>query len=593
MRMIRAIAFAAVLGTIATPARPAAPLPSILQVLGSVTAAARPVGDALVIALNLQNLEAIQTRSAADGRFALPPLPAAVYRVIAVKHGFAPAVTTLLPTKAGHKLALRLENEKEARGRDINQEMWEIRGSLPPDVLHELDDVLAEPVSLSSIHEQPRLRGEMTSMTGMSDQTAGPAFAQTALGVQSRIGDGWQIGIHGNLHRIDDSSDGYTFGPAVAQSSVMSMELRSSPTDSYRLASTRTWWRYNDAGPASEGDAGVRSHDFQWEHGDSRVQVRYLAQQNLFRSNPLGSDLFEIAGDTSLLQTARNDIGVSIRVTQESVHDTSSNPVRTADVAANASIAIVPSLSVRYGLASRIGIAGSEWAPRTGFEWKLLPGASLIGSGMYKVVDQQRNVALPMVVVWSEEGRVLPRYSYSFGMVSGRDENNRLSAIGTVTAVDSTLRMVFTDGYEQFWDGLNLENGDVRRDVRVNCRRSVGRYLAVDVATSAGEAYSSRSAAGAPRKSYVTGDLRSTFRPTGTTLALSYREIHQPQTKTAADYRSERMSVQVAQSLHLPLDLKLLLGLELAHAENSPYLLDTIDAGGASRRYVGGLAVNF
>jgi len=51
----------------------------------------------------------------------------------------------------------------------------------------------------------------------------------------------------------------------------------------------------------------------------------------------------------------------------------------------------------------------------------------------------------------------------------------------------------------------------------------------------------------------------------------------------------------MAQSLHLPLDLKLLLGLEFVHSENSPYLLDVIDptVNGATRRYLGGLAVNF
>jgi hypothetical protein len=53
------------------------------------------------------------------------------------------------------------------------------------------------------------------------------------------------------------------------------------------------------------------------------------------------------------------------------------------------------------------------------------------------------------------------------------------------------------------------------------------------------------------------------------------------------------MNVRVAQALHLPLDLKVLLGLELAHAANSPFLLDTLDPAGNSRKYIGGLAVNF
>jgi hypothetical protein len=600
MRTARAIAFAGVLCTIAVSAKAEAPLPNVLQVLGSVTNAARPVSDALVIALNLQSFDAFQTRSALDGRFSLPPLPAAVYRVIAVKHGFAPAIATVVPTKSDHKLALRLADEKHARGRNVSQEMWEIRGSLPPDILHELDAVLAESqVVPAPVNEGRRLQGEMVSMTGVSDQAAGPGFSQTALGVRSQIGESWQLGINGNIHRVDDPTDGSTFGgPAAAQSSVMSMELRSSPTDTYRLASTKSWWRYADATTtSSDRQADLSSHEFEWEHGDARVQVHYLAQQNLFQSNPLGSDLIEIAGDTPLLQTARNDLGVSVRVTQESLHEVTSNPVRMADLSANASFNVAPAFTVRYGLSSRLGVAGSEWAPRSGVEWKLTPHTSFIATGMYKILDQPRSIALPMVVVWSDEGRVLPHYAYSFGIVAGPDESNRVTAIGTVTAVDSPLRMVFTDGFEQFWDALYLEAGDVRRDLRVSCRKELGRYFAIDISTSAGTASPSRplvqTGAGAFAKAYLTGDLQSTFHPSGTTLVVSYREIRQPQSPSAARYRSERMNVHVAQSLHLPMDLKLLLGLELARSENSPFLLDTLDADGGSRRYMGGLSVNF
>ena len=63
MRRFRATAFAAAILALTFPAYPAPPLPlpTVVQVLGSVTNSARPVGNALVIALNLTNLEASQT----------------------------------------------------------------------------------------------------------------------------------------------------------------------------------------------------------------------------------------------------------------------------------------------------------------------------------------------------------------------------------------------------------------------------------------------------------------------------------------------------------------------------------------------------
>jgi len=594
LRRVSAIVFACLILAAAGPARPdALPLPTVLNILGVVTNAAHPVERALVIALNLNTLEATQTFSGTNGAFSLRTLPAAVYRVIAVKQGFAPAMAMIVPTHSEFKVALRLEQGKQARS-DINQEIWEIRGSLPPDILRELDMAMAPPAVpvASSNYQVPRVKGEMVSMTGVADQPATASFAQTALGVQGRLGDTWQLGFRGNIHRVDDPTEDTPFGAAAAESSAMQMELRSSATEAYRVASTKAWWRYRNDVPAARQEADIRSHNLEWEHGDAHVQVRYLAQQNLFAGNP-GSDLIEIGGDTTVMQTRRSDIGIALRVTQESLRNTANGTFRTADLTANGNLEVAPSLILRYGMSSRLGLYGTEWAPRTGAEWKLSKDTSFVVSGLYKVYEQDRQNAMPAIVVWSDDSRVLPRYAYSFGFVSGDDANNRASVIATVSAIDSPLRVMFTDGFEQFWDGLYIDPGDIRRDVRVVCRKELGRYFLIGMSATGGTATPSHNAINTETKAYVTGDAESTFRPSGTTLAISYRQLHQPQPNSGPDYRAERVNVRVAQDLHLPLALKLLLGVELGHSVNSPFLLDALDPDGNSRKYIGGLAVNF
>jgi hypothetical protein len=595
MRRNHAFAIAALIIAFASNARSEVPLADVLRVIGKVTNAARPVGSALVIALNLHDFGATETYSSNDGMFSLPPLRSGVYRVIAVKQGFVPAIATVVPTHKDQRLTLKLDQEKGAKSSDLQQQIWEIRGSLPPDVLRELDNALASPVDQTA-SATPRFRGEMMSLTGVTDQTSNPSFAQTVLGVQSRIGDNWQLGFQGNVHRLDDPSDTTNVSTsAAAQTSVMAMELRSSATDSYKLATTNSWWRLRD-GPLqqdSNPEADVRSHNFEWEHGDARVQVRYFAQQNLFKANPQGSDLLELSGNTLLYQTARSDVGVSVRVAQESMHAVGAAALRTADVGANASLAIVPSFVLHYGMNSRLGLEGSEWAPRTAVEWKVGKKTSLVGSFLYKVYDQAHGANnMPAVVGLSDDSSLLPRYSYSVGIVSGTEGHNRFSAVGSVTAVDSSLRVVLNDSAEQFWDGMYVDPGDLRRDVRVAYRHEFGNVFAVDVATAAGSATpTTRSLYNAPEKFYVSGDLQSTLVPLGTSLAFSYRHITQPRTGSPG-YSSERVNVRMAQSLHLPIDLKLLLGLEMAKALNSPFLLDSVDANG-SIKYLGGISVNF
>jgi hypothetical protein len=598
MRRLRSLAFASVLAA-AFAAHADAPLPQVLQVLGNVTNSARPVANALVIALNLKDLDSIQTYSLLDGTFALPPLRAGIYKIIAVKQGFAPAIATVIPTKPSHHVNLALEDEKRAR-KAKNDEIWEIRASLPPDVLRQIDLVLEPPVAARAASlELPRFKGQMTSVTGVSvgsggDQSPTTSFAQTSVGVESRIGDSWQLGIKGNLHRIEDPSDAQTFGAPVAQASVMSMELRSSPTDAYRVASTKSTWRYSAAAPADH-QADIRSHNFEWEHGAAKLAVRYFAQENLFVSNPFNSDAIEIAGGTTLMQTRRGDLGVSVRVTQESLHNASALTLRTADVTANASFNVVPALVLHYGLSSRLGIEGAELAPRAGAEWKFAKDQAFVLTAMHKAMESPHDpLTMPSIVVWSEDGRLLPRYSYSIGYLHGDENGAHFSAVASVTAVESPLRLVFNDGSEQqFWDGLYIDSGDIRRDLRVSYRKDIGKWIAIDVSTSAGTATPAQYATMNPinaAKSYVTGDIQTILFPTGTSIAVSYLGIEQPQLNRG-NYRSERVNLRMAQSLHLPLDLKVLLGLELAHAANSPFLLDSFEP--ASKKYVGGLAVNF
>jgi hypothetical protein len=585
MRRLSALAFVSVLAV--TSARADAPLPAVLQVLGSVSSATRPISNALVIALNLKDLDAVQTFTALDGTFTLPPLPAGIYKLIAVKQGFAPAIATVFPTKPSYTVKLSLDREG-VKKKTTSDEMWQIRASLPPDILRELDQTI-EPPQQEALN-LPRVRGEMSSLTGVSDQTQNPAsIAQTSFGVLSRLGDTWQIGVRGNVHRIDDPTDSQRFGDAAAQSSVMSMELRSSPTDAYRVASTRSFWRYRD----TIDQADVTSHDVQWEHGTTKVGVHYFAQENLFDTTR-ASDLLEVSGGTTLVQSSRGDIGVSMRVAQENVHTASIAPMRSADLAANGTLVVAPAVLLRYGMASRMSIDGTELAPSTGAELKLGKDTALVINGLYKVIDPKRSGTLPPSVVdWSNDGRVLPRYAYSLGIVSGDENATHLSAIATVSAIETPFRMLLiTDGQQQqFWDGIYVDSGDVRHDLRVTCRKDIGNKLAIDVSGSAGTA---TPRFGTATKSYVTGDLQTIFFPTGTSLLISFVSLQQPQ-DNRGDYRSERVNLRMAQSLHLPLDLKLLLGLEFVHSENSPYLLDVIDptVNGATRRYLGGLAVNF
>jgi len=135
------------------------------------------------------------------------------------------------------------------------------------------------------------------------------------------------------------------------------------------------------------------------------------------------------------------------------------------------------------------------------------------------------------VIVWSDDSRLLPHYAYSAGIVSGDTSREHFSVIGSVSAADTPLRIVFTDGLEHFWDGLYIDAGDIRRDVRLAFRKELGSRFLLDVSSMAGTAAPGHPAVNThgTEKLYVAGDVESTFSPTRTTVAVSYRQIQQPQ----------------------------------------------------------------
>jgi len=142
-----------------------------------------------------------------------------------------------------------------------------------------------------------------------------------------------------------------------------------------------------------------------------------------------------------------------------------------------------------------------------------------------------------------------------------------------------------------FLDGLYIDAGDVRP---IFVWRSEGARTMVPAGCLIdGGTASPGIRHHVPRGEKLSGRRRkSTFLPDADDAAVPPSD-QSAQPNGGGRLPHPRVDLRLAQSLHLPLDLKVLLGIELARAENSRILLDALDADGVTRRYLGGLAVNF
>lgn len=569
-----------------------ASVPSTLNLLGDVHSGAQPIDSALVVSFGLSSYQTTRTFTDGAGNFRFPPLPAGVYRVIAVKSGFAPAVATVVPSD--RSLALKLKLRKGEASAETRDQIWEIRRSLPSDILREIDIALG----LGQVEPEPDggFEGAMTSLASFDSSGAASSLAHTSVALRGALPAGWRVDISGR----HVESDGYVQQPGSAGqqmvSSGLQMSLSTDGQSVVRLGSTRNQMTQTASGAP---DAGIQSHHIAWSHGGSEVAVRYLEQQNALPLQQSGG-LLEVRGGTTLWDSERTDLGVGVRFIQE----TSSQPLGGVEPARLADITTTAvqrfggeMLELHYGLSARVGAdAENSWSPESRAVLRLSPRMSLLISGQVKVGETEDPWLLwPAIVRFDEIGSSVaaPRYRYGLGVITGEGEKAEFSGVLTVTAIDDPVTIIFDDLASDVWDAYVLETGDRHQELALRYRTSfAGDRVAVDVhstlARTAGLNPDDRD------RGFLQSRVRSLYLPSGTSVDIAYRRLtgaeQSSEHPSVFDLSGERLNLRMGQSLHLPLDLTLLVGVDLSRDLEGP---GDESAAPLRHRYVGGVALAF
>lgn len=554
-------------------------LSEFMNVLGSVRSASRPVDEALVVAFNLADYKTEKTRTSSDGAFVLPPLKAGIYRIIAVKQGFAPAVATVVPNKRNQSVALHLEPGRQLTETERDQ-IWQIRRSLPSDVLRELNLVLAE---VAPADPTNRFQGEMASLASVAQGAGG--VAQTALGVRGTLSEGLRLNFEGRLDRTD-SETGNAF--RAADNADVAMTIHSGASRSYGVLSRKNSWTLTEAD--ANKDVALESHQIEVRNKSDRLRLRYFAQENLFAGHGNNTEMFEVVGEKRIYDSASSGIGVRLRYEQEAPLTTATADAiyRAADFAASGRHQLRPGVEFGYVLRTRVaGDGHTEYAPESNARLRVADNVSLIVSGLYKLGDVQ-SAPYPRAMLFGSD-EMTPRYRYTFGLEGGTAEKRQLIALVTIEEIDSNIRVVFDDRFGQVWDGFYLETGDRRVDLALAYRTRLGDNLIFDFVTNAGGATST--VVPGREISYLSGNVQSHIQPSGTTIEIGYRYIDQPlQERIALGAETTRLNIRMAQSLHLPMDLSVLLGVDLAR---SPDPLGVTGEAELQKRLLGGISFAF
>lgn len=581
-RLLAIVALVAV--TVPAAASGSGQAAAYLNVGGTVLAAGLPVDDALVIAFGLSAQHDERASTDALGQFSLAPLPLGVYRVIAVKRGFAPALAMVIPGRKDQRLAIRMRREAALTSSE-KEDVWEVRRALPRDILRELEAILAEPEE--EIREtDAALAGDVMSMQGFDSFASSRTADRTTLALRGGVGD-WSLDIAGQRRAIA-TADAAVSGNAEAAD--VALELRAPRGGAYRLSTSSASWPQLSAG---DSETALENHSIAWVGRQTRLTLRYFERENVFEGETGPSGGVEFAGDRTLYRSERAGIGVQVRVAEETINAAAHPAVSTAyaEVMTVGDYAPVKTFSVGYALLTRAGrFGGVEYVPQTALSAGSMRFARITLSGSCKLADDAGAVHVAPVV--TEMGRIpASEARYRYGVALSRDlgRSGTVTASATVTEADNAAYVFFDDRFEEFWDGLYVEQGDEARAVAIAASAAIAS-MTFGFDASAGEIDDPEDAMQAHRE-YLVAAVRASHDGTGTSIDIAYRQIGQPLENDSRIHREiERMSVVLAQSLRLPVDLRIMVGMALTRERDSGgQLVAERDA----KRLVGGVAFSF
>ncbi|MBI2215185.1 MAG: carboxypeptidase regulatory-like domain-containing protein [Acidobacteria bacterium] len=581
----RLLAIVALAGLTAAPAASGSgQVETFLNVGGSVLAAGLPVDDAVVIAFGLSAQHDERASTDSFGEFALAPLPLGVYRVIVVKRGFAPALAMVVPGRRDHRLSIRMRREAALTAAERN-DVWEVRRALPRDILREISAILAEPEEERST-ANAALAGDVMSLQGFDSFASARTADRTSLAIRGGLGD-WSLDIAGQRRAIVTSDSAVT---GNAEAADVALELRAPRGGAYRISTSSASWSQFAAG---ESETALENHSIAWVGRQTRLTLRYFERENVFRGETGPSGGVEFEGDRTIYRSERGGIGVQVRVAEETIRAATQADASTAyaEVMTIGDYAPAETFSVGYALLTRAGrFGGVEYVPQAVASAGSTKFARITLSGSCKVASDADSVAVAPVV--TEMGRIpASEARYRYGVALSRDlgRSGSVTASATVTEADNAAFVFFDDRFEEFWDGLYVERGDEARAVALAASAAIAS-MTFGFDASAGEIDDSEDAVGAHRE-YVVAAMRATHDGSGTSIDIAYRQIAQPLATDARIHREiERMSVVLAQSLRLPVDLRVMLGMAVTRERDAG---GQIVAAREAKRLVGGVAFAF
>ena len=244
-----------------------------------------PLDSARVYAYQVTDLQITRATTDQNGRFLFSTLPAGVYKVIAHKVGFVPAIVlfTRATQTAADFLEFELIAEQTASDQDT-EDFWSIRRRVPGDVLREIEVAEAMQDAEQSAIGDPAsgLAFETEMMAGLDDNASAGLSQLTSgrFGLQGRVGR-LLLELDGRFDQLrPDSAAKSTDLPTQGRTNTLDLSVASGASGAVQFSGVR---HTLDHHPMMAKAVDLERYQVGWRKGmrsgaESEVSAQYFSE---------------------------------------------------------------------------------------------------------------------------------------------------------------------------------------------------------------------------------------------------------------------------------------------------------------------------
>ena len=569
--------------------------PTAGRLVGRVHAGKAALPAAHVYVYDVADSSKLRTTTDGLGRYAFQPLPAGIYRVIAHRPGYVPAVAELTRTtsESVQSLDFELGTQRRRSGNDgeaDDEDFWSVRARIPSDVLRQIQ--IAEAIAddqgwaLETVIQRERFEAELRTLSGIEETGgAGTRVLGSQLDLRSQFGK-TQLALRSDVREFKRQA--FRTGTAQqplgdSQAFALDVNHRGSniqfTSQRHRFQGTQADGAWADWDPAVA--AGLDSYGVRLEQaaggGASHFEARYTADNNFHHGfgdlyagpsgvhsqalasidSPMSSTTLEFRGayERQMTATTSLETGISYRERQAygngRLSSWGEDSHQRFDVFGQGDWEIQPTVILEYGMFSTLSDGSLSFTPQAGFVVEL--GSRWLAkiAASQRVDSEQFLFRDFLPVQYQDDETCSTSYEHCYRVKLSRrlgasDQDHRFEFGLNRRQFADNVRLYFSRDIFDRLESLLLVEGDQIEELQFGLQQRLGEKILTRVSSSVaaggGGLLRAKNDSGSLRNEvrYLVASADTQFERSSTGVLIAYRWVEQelsPVTQDVAGFR--------------------------------------------------------